>query len=130
MLAITDLLNQGESNQCGLLPLSRSQPDLRFRLNNSAPQPNVHIPSRVLCSKVHPRALKNHKTINFALRRKSSNKRTLNPDSFDLKLHLRSLEAGLRVRLLLCPSVYEVYNQLLPISLQKSVFFTLYTMTL
>lgn len=120
MLGIPELLNQEGVNPSGSLPL----PQANQRSLPVAQRPQFVQSSnrtrRLLCSRVHPLLLKGHKLINIALRRKSTNKKTANPESFGLKLHLKLLEAGLRVRLILCPSVYEIYNQLIPITLQDS----------
>lgn len=123
MLGIPDLLNLDSVDMPGSLPFPR--PNQEFQSNRPAPVYEDPRPSRMLCSKIHPRVLRGHKLVNIALRRKSTNKRSANPDSFGLKLHLKLLEAGLRVRLLLCPSVYEVYNQLVPITLQNSHLYRL-----
>lgn len=122
MLGIPDLLNQDDGNITGSLPLPRAlnQSDLLPDASVPPLSLNEFRPRRLLCSRIHPRVLKGHSLINIALRRKSTNKRAVNPASFGLKLHLKLLEAGLRVRLLLCPSVYEIYNQLIPITLQNS----------
>lgn len=66
--------------------------------------------------KVHPLLLKARKLVDIALRHKSGSKRQGNftPELGSSKLHLKLLEAGLRVRLLLCPSVYELFRQLTP----------------
>lgn len=118
MLGIPDLLNQDGDDMSGSIPLPRTNQE--SKTNRPTPVFEEPRPTRMLCSKIHPGVLKGHKLVNIALRRKSTNKRSANPDSFGLKLHLKLLEAGLRVRLLLCPSVYEIYNQLVPITLQNS----------
>lgn len=66
--------------------------------------------------KVHPLLLKARKLVDIALRHKSGSKRQGNftPELGSSKLHLKLLEAGLRVRLILCPSVYELFRQLTP----------------
>lgn len=123
MLGISELLNLDGVNPSGSLPLPRSNQNLLPVARRPQLAHDSHRLRRVLCSKVHPLILRGHKIMNIALRRKSTNKRAANPESFGLKLHLKLLEAGLRVRLLLCPSVYEIYNQLIPITLQDSHLF-------
>lgn len=119
MLGIPELLNQEGVNPTGSLPLPKSHHS-NLPVARRPQLAHDYRVRRPLCSKVHPLLLKDQKIMNIALRRKSTNKRAANPDSFGLKLHLKLLEAGLRVRLLLCPSVYEIYNQLIPITLQDS----------
>lgn len=121
MLGIPELLNREGVETLGSLPLPHSTTvNDRSLVLSSQPSITNTRPNRELCSRIHPLVLEGHKLINIALRRKSSNRRAVNIDSFGLKLHMKLLEAGLRVRLLLCPSVYEIYNQIIPISLQNS----------
>lgn len=76
---------------------------------------------KLLRLRVHPALLKSHRLVDIALRRKLALKNGTHalPDSAS-KLHLKLLEAGLRVRLILCPSVYEIYRQITPHTARKS----------
>lgn len=76
-------------------------------------------------SRIHPAALKNIRLIDIALRRKSTVKRASNPDTFGLKLHRKFLEAGLRVRLVLSPSIYEIFRQLTPATSRGQTLFSM-----
>lgn len=65
-------------------------------------------------SKVHSKLLKNTKLVDIALRKKSSSRKGSSLDVSGLKLHMKLLGAGLRVRLVLCPSIYDIYHRLTP----------------
>lgn len=108
----------------GILDLLNSD-DAAFALEDSKSEPRTSpiedVPSllprvlKVPRSRIHPSLLSNKKLVDIALRRKSVSKRSsLMPETGMSKLHLKLLEAGLRVRLILCPSVYDLYRQLTP----------------
>lgn len=65
---------------------------------------------KLLRPKVHSSILDPSKLVKIALRRKSSK----NSEPCGSKLHVKLLEAGLRIRLIMTPSIYELYRQLTP----------------
>lgn len=117
MLRIHDLLNNG-------LPRQKKSPVLRPK---PTPQANTagHRIDKLFRLKVHPALLKNIPLLNIALRRKLVVNRTANPDNCGLKLHRKLLEAGLRVRLIHAPLIYEIFHHLTPITLQSKCLYRL-----
>lgn len=75
-------------------------------------------------SKVHPSLLRANLLVKIALRSKSTPKRA--NEHYSSKLHLKLLEAGLRVRLILCPSMYELYRQLTPNNARNNSLVSVY----
>lgn len=84
-----------------------------------APRPALNRVSKLGRSKVHPALLKGKLLVDIAIRRKSTAKKGTH-DHRSPKLHLKLLEAGLRIRLILCPSMYELYRQLTPHNSRKN----------
>lgn len=82
-----------------------------------------HRIDKLFRSRVHPALLRNRKLLDIALRRKLAPKRTSTAANCGLKLHRKLLEAGLRVRLISAPSIYEIYYQLMPLSAQSKQLF-------
>lgn len=117
MLGILDLLNSDEPSDSNPPQTEPKSPLIECQAPSKPYQPSQR-PSRLLPrSKVHPSLLKDKKLVDIALRHKSGSKRQGSHYSADLgssKLHLKSLEAGLRVRLIMCPSIYELFRQLTP----------------
>lgn len=114
MLGIVDLLNNDDQNRS-----SDDTSKLALRLPQLLDLP----PSTAGCrvgklpsSRVHPSLLKGRNLVDIALRRKS----TLGRRDVGLKLHLKLLEAGLRVRLVLCPLMYDLFRQLTPHTARKN----------
>lgn len=134
MLGILDLLNSEdaseatmsqppppseshESSMPGLEELSKSgskSPSTSDSISTKSFRVSKLLPR----SKVHPSLLKSRKLVDIALRHKSGSKRqaggNFTPELGSSKLHLKLLEAGLRVRLILCPAIYELFRQLTP----------------
>lgn len=119
MLGILDLLNSDESPPLDP-PSNNSEPKspALFDLAPSKLYSGTHKVGKTLPrSRVHPSLLKDKKLVDIALRHKSGSKRQgthFSLESGSSKLHLKLLEAGLRVRLILCPSLYELFQQLTP----------------
>lgn len=121
VLGILDLLNSDESPE-----ESKSESRSSSLAEDSRGLSTGIRASRLLCSQIHPHILQNKKLIDIALRRKSASKRLGDcqaTESGSSKLHLKLLEAGLRVRLILCPSVHEIYRQLAPHTARRTKFF-------
>lgn len=129
MLGILDLLNSEDSGQAtmsqpppptdllmpGLEDLSKLGSKLPLTLDSISTK-LYRVLKLLPRSKVHPLLLKSRKLVDIALRHKLGSKRQGNytPELGLSKLHLKLLEAGLRVRLYLCPSIYELFRQLTP----------------
>lgn len=123
MLGITDLLNSDESlRSLDELKLASKSPPLLVDLM-LMPKPATQRVTKLLRSKIHPTFLKSNRLVDIALRRKLALRRVGTPQSEHtaLKLHLKLLEAGLRIRLILCPSIYELYRQLTPHNARKNL---------
>lgn len=124
VLGITDLLNSDES--------SRSLDELKLVSKSPVllvdsllmPKPSFHRITKLKRSKVHPTLLKPTLLVDIAIRRKSTTKKGSEQSSS--KLHLKLLEAGLRIRLISCPSIYELYRQLTPHNARKNSLVSIY----
>lgn len=122
MLGLNDLLNSTESpGTSDELKLASKSPPLLVDLM-LMPKPTTHRITKLLRLRVHPTLLKPNKLVDIALRRKLASRRVSTPqsDHSSLKLHLKLLEAGLRIRLILCPLMYELYRQLTPHNARKN----------
>lgn len=129
MLGILDLLNSEDSGEAtmsqppppsdvlmpGLEDLSKLGSKLPLTLDSISTK-LFRVLKLLPRSKVHPLLLKSRKLVDIALRHKLGSKRqgSYTPELGLSKLHLKLLEAGLRVRLYLCPSIYELFRQLTP----------------
>lgn len=105
-------------------PLSRQHPKLDDRgiINPSSSRIYKLVPK----TKIHRKFLNAKKFVQIAIRRKSSSKNFQNynnegeeEDQFNennstSKLHIKSLEAGLRVKLTFAPSLFSLYKSLTP----------------
>lgn len=82
------------------------------RLQHASAKPPKFVPQPIIDSKY----LTNRKIIKIAIRRKMVTKKLNKPLSAGShsKLHLRSLEAGLRIKLTLAPSIELLYRNLVP----------------
>ncbi|KAM9917845.1 hypothetical protein OXX59_009072 [Metschnikowia pulcherrima] len=121
MLGIKELLNDcsppeqasdASDDASGFSSHVGSEPKLEVNTSN-------HRIDKLFRSRVHPALLRNRKLLDIALRRKSAPKRASSAANCGSKLHRKSLEAGLRVRLISAPSIYEIYYQLMPLTAQS-----------
>ncbi|OBA19222.1 hypothetical protein METBIDRAFT_33430 [Metschnikowia bicuspidata var. bicuspidata NRRL YB-4993] len=118
MLGIRDLLNEGSSPEL----VSHSSDDGSRFTSHVGSEPKLEVNScnhridKLYRTRVHPAFLKHHRLLDIALRRKLAPKRTPSAANCGLKLHRKLLEAGLRVRLISAPSIYEIYYQLTPLT--------------
>lgn len=123
MLGISDLLNSDDSSRSlDELKLASKSPALLVDLLLMPKPAKRYRITKLLCSKVHPNLLKTNQLVDIALRRKYTSRKGLaTPSEHSAsKLHLKLLEAGLRIRLILCPSIYELYRQLTPHNARKN----------
>lgn len=111
MLGISDLLNQDGSNES----LKPRTPREKVPRAKGISKPAYHA-EKLYRLRVHPKLLKGTKLVDIALRKKTLSRKGSNTESTGLKLHTKLLGAGLRVRLVLCPSIYDIYNRLTPIT--------------
>lgn len=74
---------------------------------------NAEIPDHLPRSKVNKKLI-SKKLVQIAIRRKSLSKDAMSNMPHNSKLHIKSLEAGLRVKLTLAPSLVHLYNSLTP----------------
>lgn len=116
MLGITDLLNSDESSR-SLNELYDVPQSPLIALDYTARALNRV--TKLGRSKVHPALLNGKLLVDIAIRRKSTSKKGAH-EYRSSKLHLKLLEAGLRIRLILCPSMYELYRQLTPHNARKN----------
>ncbi|CAH2352271.1 hypothetical protein CLIB1423_06S02652 [[Candida] railenensis] len=74
-------------------------------------------------TKISSKYLINKNIIKIAIRRKSASKKSSKPISLDShsKLHLKSLEAGIKIKLTLAPSLISLYKSLTPNINVKSI---------
>lgn len=125
VMGISELLNHSSlpesstEDDVGRLASTRAH-ELKLRFNRTP-----HRVEKLFRLKVHPSLLRNHRIMDIALRRKLAPKRTSTSDNCGLKLHLKSLEAGLRVRLISAPSIYDIFYNLTPVTLQSKHIFRL-----
>lgn len=125
MLGILDLLNSEDASEATMSqppPPSATDPPsleelskLGLKLPSADP---LTLKFRVLKLlprlKIHPSLLRAKKLVDIALRHKLGSKRGSHLSELGSKLHLKLLEAGLRVRLILNPLIYELFKQLTP----------------
>lgn len=111
-------------------PLARQHPkvDDKGIVNSSSSRIYKLVPK----TKIHKKFLDSKKFVQIAIRRKSSSKNSHNynnegeeEDQFNennstSKLHIKSLEAGLRVKLTFAPSLFSLYKSLTPNTNRKS----------
>lgn len=121
MVALYDLLNHNEEQS----PPYRSQftpdvPSHGFVTSNSSPDRHsswlLHVKGVPRC-RIHKRLLALKSLVQLAIRRKSGPRSAYDDDDHippNPKLHIKSLEAGLRVKLTMSPSLLTLYKYLTP----------------
>lgn len=127
MLGISDLLNSDDSpRSLDELKLASKSPALLVDLLLMPKPASNHRVTKLLRSRIHPLLLRSSQLVNIALRRKHTLRKnggmgTPHQEFSTSKLHLKLLEAGLRIRLILCPLMYELYRQLTPHTARKNL---------
>lgn len=128
MLGILDLLNSEDASEASMsqppppasvpnledLSKSGSKSPLSMSMKSEISTRSYRVSKQLPRSRVHPSLLKAKRLVDIALRHKLGSRRHLTPDQGSSKLHLKLLEAGLRVRLILSSSIHELFKLLTP----------------
>lgn len=76
--------------------------------------------------KINKKYLANKRLVQISLRRKSASRKSIPTEQAagvnTSKLHIKYLEAGMRVKLTMAPSIFALYNSLIPHTNRKQVF--------
>lgn len=77
-------------------------------------------------SKIAKKYLANKKLVRISIRRKSATRKSVSTENTSgvntSKLHIKYLEAGMRVKLTMAPSIFSLYNSLIPHTNRKQVY--------
>lgn len=77
-------------------------------------------------SKISKKYLANKKLVQISIRRKSTSRKSIPTEQASgvntSKLHIKYLEASMRVKLTMAPSIFALYNSLVPHTNRKQVF--------
>ncbi|CUM47539.1 unnamed protein product [Debaryomyces tyrocola] len=77
-------------------------------------------------SKIDKKYLANKKLVQISIRRKSTSRKSTTAEITSgvntSKLHIKYLEAGMRVKLTMAPSIFSLYNSLIPHTNRKQVY--------
>ncbi|CAG89302.2 DEHA2F13354p [Debaryomyces hansenii CBS767] len=77
-------------------------------------------------SKIDKKYLANKKLVQISIRRKSATRKSVSTENTSgvntSKLHIKYLEAGMRVKLTMSPSIFSLYNSLIPHTNRKHVY--------
>lgn len=77
-------------------------------------------------SKINKKYLGNKKLVQISIRRKSASRKSTTVENTSgvntSKLHIKYLEAGMRVKLTMAPSIFSLYNSLIPHTNRKQVY--------
>lgn len=138
--ALSDIKPEGTGNVANATPYSKERPKINPlpRQHPKLDDKGIVNPSSgriyklVPKTKIHRKFLDAKKFVQIAIRRKSSSKNSHNynnegeeEDQFNennstSKLHIKSLEAGLRVKLTFAPSLFSLYKSLTPNTNRKA----------
>lgn len=87
--------------------------EVKEQIEEDIEKRNMEIPNHLPRPRVN-KNLVSKKLVQIAIRRKSLSKDAISNIPHNSKLHIKSLEAGLRVKLTLAPSLIHLYNSLTP----------------
>ncbi|RCK58865.1 hypothetical protein Cantr_07574 [Candida viswanathii] len=129
MVGLTTPTQSLSSNSSPRLPFSPQSVLSSPQPPAPAPKPNSNKPLVILRdqipkSKVNRHIMNNKKFVKLAIRRKYSTKKT-KTDTKQSKLHIKSLKAGIKVKMTLSNNLFSLYHNLIPFTDNRK-FFTLF----
>ncbi|KAL6454656.1 hypothetical protein SBY92_004123 [Candida maltosa Xu316] len=101
------------------LPISPTSTSTQHKSNSS--KPLVVLRDQIPKSKINHHILNSKKFVKLAIRRKYSTKKTKS-DTKQSKLHIKSLKAGIKVKMTLSNNLFSLYHNLIPFTDNRKIF--------
>ncbi|CAD1808390.1 hypothetical protein FOB58_000920 [Candida parapsilosis] len=90
-------------------------------LPSDSHKPLFQLRDKIPKSKINKRILANKRFVKFAIRRKYSTKKKIS-DTRQSKLHIKSLKAGIKIKLTKCDDLFSLYHCLIPFTDERKIY--------
>lgn len=135
MVGIEDILNHSDESHESILSGAENSVKHSFSRHTKGRR-STNIPDgegqtesdswqrKIPRSKIDKKHLGNKRMVQISIRRKSAGRKTLLSETTPgiSKLHFKYLEAGLRVKLTMVPSIFALYNSLMPHTNKRQIY--------